>query len=237
MSKLRDTLRNLFWSTPTRKGWTLVVIILLIASVLMRFIAPVPPPHVALSGEPIFSNGPQWLTNSILMTIIVDIVLIILALATRFSLKEIPGGLQNVMEAVVETLGVAVRASKVSRIPVSMFLVPKRDVFHSIVTRDSVPDAEWRSFSFHFRPGLSPEQRVERATQVLGLGRQDLEELAPKRTVLPSPALGHEAIVAEIDRLSAGRKLCVLGNWFAGLSIEDCVDRSLSEWKRVEALG
>lgn len=104
MSKLRDTLRNLFWSTPTRKGWTLVVVVLLIASVLMRFIAPVPPPHVALSGEPIFSTGPQWLTNSVLMTIIVDIVLIILALATRFSLKEIPSGLQNIMEAVVETL-------------------------------------------------------------------------------------------------------------------------------------
>ena len=104
MSKLRDTLRNLFWSTPMRKGWTLVVVVLLIASVLMRFIAPVPPPHVALSGEPIFSNGPQWLTNSVLMTIIVDIILIILALATRFSLKEIPSGLQNVMEAVVETL-------------------------------------------------------------------------------------------------------------------------------------
>ena len=104
MSKLRDTLRNLFWSTPMRKGWTLVVVVLLIASVLMRFIAPVPPPHVALSGEPIFSNGPQWLTNSVLMTIIVDIILIILALATRFSLKEIPSGLQNVMEFVVETL-------------------------------------------------------------------------------------------------------------------------------------
>jgi UDP-galactopyranose mutase len=143
----------------------------------------------------------------------------------------------RVKEAVVETLGVAVRAAKVSRIPVSMFLVPKKDVFHSIVTRDSVPDAEWRSFSFHFRPGLSPGQRLDRAAQVLGLHREDLEEVAPKRTVLPSPALGHETIVAEIDRQSAGRKLCVLGNWFAGLSIEDCVDRSLSEWKRVETLG
>jgi UDP-galactopyranose mutase len=143
----------------------------------------------------------------------------------------------RVREAVVETLGVAVRAAKVSRIPVSMFLVPKKDVFHSVVSRDSVPDAEWRSFSFHFRPGLSPEQRIERATQVLGLGRADLEEVAAKRTVLPSPALGHEAIVAEIDRLSDGKKLCVLGNWFAGLSIEDCVDRSRREWARVEALG
>ena len=143
----------------------------------------------------------------------------------------------RVREAVVETLGVVARASKVERIPVSMFLVPKRDVFHSVVTRDSVPDAEWRSFSFHFRPGLSPDQRVERATHVLGLGKDDFEEVAAKRTVLPSPALGHEAIVAEIDRLSAGRRLCVLGNWFAGLSIEDCVDRSLAEWKRVETLG
>ena len=40
MSKLLDTLRNVFWSTPTRKGWTLIVVVLLIASVLMRFIAP-----------------------------------------------------------------------------------------------------------------------------------------------------------------------------------------------------
>ena len=143
----------------------------------------------------------------------------------------------RVGEAVVETLGFAVRASKVRELPVSMFLVPKTDAFHSIVTRDSVPDAEWRAFSFHFRPGLTAEERLERATKVLGLSRADVEEAAEKRTVLPSPVLGHETIVAEIDRLSAGRKLCVLGNWFGGLSIEDCVDRSRREWARVAAAG
>lgn len=97
-------LRAMFWSTPTRKLWTSVVVGLLLLSVIMRFIAPVPPPHVALSGEPIFSNGPAWLTNSILMTIIVDIILLALALLTRFSLKEIPSGLQNAMEMIVEML-------------------------------------------------------------------------------------------------------------------------------------
>jgi len=150
---------------------------------------------------------------------------------------EVAAQAARVGEAVVETLGFAVRASKVSRMPVSMFLVPKRDVFHSIVTRDSVPDPDWRAFSFHFRPGLSDEERLGRAAAVLGLSRADLEEAAGKRTVLPSPVLGHDAIVAQIDRLSTGKKLCVLGNWFAGLSIEDCVGRSLAEWKRVEALG
>ena len=37
----------------------------------------------------------------------------------------------------------------------------------------------------------------------------------------------------QIDRLSTGKGLAGLGNWFAGLSIEDCVDRSRREWARV----
>jgi F-type H+-transporting ATPase subunit a len=97
-------LRTMFWSTQTRRIWTSIVVGLLLLSVVLRFVAPVPPPHVALSGQPIFPNGPDWLTNSILMTIIVDIILLALALITRFSLKEIPSGLQNVMEAIIEAL-------------------------------------------------------------------------------------------------------------------------------------
>ena len=54
--------------------------------------------------------------------------------------------------------------------------------------------------------------------------------------IQPGPHL-REAVVAAIGRLSAGKRLCVLGNWFAGLSIEDCVDRSRREWERVAALA
>ncbi len=150
---------------------------------------------------------------------------------------ELAARAADVREAVVETLGFSVRASKVSRLPVSTFLVPMKDAFHSIVTRDPVPDADWRGFSFHFRPGLTAAERRGRAARVLGLSLSDLEDAVEKRTVLPSPVLGHDGIVAEIDRLTAGGTLRVLGNWFAGLSIEDCVERSLAEWKRVEALS
>ncbi len=149
---------------------------------------------------------------------------------------ELTAQVSRVKDTVVQTLAFAVRASKVN-LPVSMFLVPREDTFHSAVTRDSVPDAEWRSFSFHFRPGQTQAERLARVTKLLSLKSADLEELTEKQTVLPSPVLGHEAIVQEIDRLSAGRRLCVLGNWFAGLSIEDCVDRSRSEWTRVAAIG
>jgi len=141
----------------------------------------------------------------------------------------------RVKESVVETLGFAVRTEKVS-LPAATFLVPRDDVFHSAVTRDPVPDPSWRAFAFHFRPGTPREAKIERATGILKVGPSDLEEVVERRSTLPSPVLGHEEIVREIDRLSSGSRLCLTGNWFAGLAIEDCVERSHQEWARVAAL-
>ena len=104
LNKIIGAIKNLAWGTNKRKVWSIIIVVLLIASVVFALTFQVPPPHVALSGEPIFSTGPDWLTNSVLMTIIVDIFLILLALITRFSLKEVPGGLQNAMEGLIEAL-------------------------------------------------------------------------------------------------------------------------------------
>ncbi len=54
--------------------------------------------HVSLSGEPIFSNGPKWFTNSMLTTFLVDIFLIVVAVFATHSMKMIPTGVQNFME-------------------------------------------------------------------------------------------------------------------------------------------
>jgi UDP-galactopyranose mutase len=150
---------------------------------------------------------------------------------------ELAAVVARVKEAAVESLGFAVRAEKVARLPVSTFLVPRDDVFHSVVTRDSVPDASWRGFAFHFKPGLDRAAKLARVTRLLQLQPGDLEELAEQRSVLPSPVLGHDEVVREVDRLTGGGRLSVTGNWFAGLSIEDCVERSRQEWARVSALG
>ena len=149
---------------------------------------------------------------------------------------ELASIVARVKESAVETLGFAVRAEKV-RLPVSMFLVPRDDAFHSVVTRDSVPDPDWRGFAFHFKPGQGREERLRRAAELLEVRPGDLEDVTEQRTVLPSPVLGHDEVVREIDRLSAGQRLAVTGNWFGGLSIEDCVERSRREWARVSALG
>jgi UDP-galactopyranose mutase len=158
------------------------------------------------------------------------------AAVLRGGYPELSMQVARVKEAEVDTLGFAVRAAKVD-LPASTFLVPRDDLFHSVVTRDPVPDRDWRGFAFHFRPGATPEARLARALQVLRVRREDLADVTERRTVLPSPVLGHEQIVSEVDRLTAGQRLAVAGNWFAGLSIEDCVDRARGEWARVAAIS
>jgi UDP-galactopyranose mutase len=139
---------------------------------------------------------------------------------------------RSVGEARVDSLGVVVRKERVA-LPYATFFIPLHDSFYSVVTRDVVPHPEWRGFTFHFRPGASRDERVARAARLLGVTRADLEQVEERHTVLPSPVVGHAAVVEELDRALAGRRLAVTGNWFAGLSIEDCVQRSRAEWQRV----
>ncbi len=71
---------------------------------IISFFVPVPEPHVSLAGEPILENGPAWLTNSLLTTFIVDIVVILLAVTATARMQLIPSGWQNFMEMVLEYL-------------------------------------------------------------------------------------------------------------------------------------
>ncbi len=117
--------------------------------------------------------------------------------------------------------------------PECAFVIPVGDIFFSAVTRDPFPDPRRRAFSFHFRAGLSREQRLARMSEVLRLPVAELGEPVERRRTLPSPALGHAERVAEIDRALAGSRLAITGNYFAGLAIEDCVLRSNEEWERI----
>jgi UDP-galactopyranose mutase len=119
--------------------------------------------------------------------------------------------------------------------PECAFVVPVDDLFHSAVTRDPFPDPSRRAFAFHFKPGVSREAKLARMSEVLKVPQAELGPIDEQRLVLPSPALGHAGLVAEIDRCLAGGMLAVTGNFFAGLAIEDCVLRSNEEWARVSA--
>jgi UDP-galactopyranose mutase len=119
------------------------------------------------------------------------------------------------------------------RLPEVAFVVPFDDLFWSAVSRDPVPDPRLRAFAFHFRTGQTREARLARIAEVLGCAQGDFLHVADRTTMLPSPVLGHGEAVADLDRLLAGGKLALTGNYFDGLAIEDCVARSRAEWRRV----
>jgi oxygen-dependent protoporphyrinogen oxidase len=123
------------------------------------------------------------------------------------------------------------------KLPEMAFLVPADDLFWSAVTRDPVPDPERRAFAFHFKTGKTDPEKRARISQILGVPESEFEEVTQRMTLLPSPVLGHERVVGELDRMLAGQRLALTGNYFEGLAIEDCVQRSRAEWARIAANG
>ncbi len=145
---------------------------------------------------------------------------------------EAAGTLGRIREAVLDTIAVVLPLAAVSW-PVTMFAVPIDDMLHSVVTRDSVPDPRYRAFTFHFKPGIAREDRVARMAAILGVRPDALGPIAERQVMLPSPAVGHEALCRELDAWLARRPLALIGNYFDGLSIEDCVQRARAQWTRV----
>lgn len=89
-----------FFRNPRNSITTAFVLFLLIASFIVRTDSP----HVSLAAEPLLVGGPAWFTNSLLTTLVVDLIIIVLAIWTRASIKELPSGIGNFMEFVIESL-------------------------------------------------------------------------------------------------------------------------------------
>lgn len=132
-----------------------------------------------------------------------------------------------------EALGVMLDADATHLEPVAG-LIGDEDDFWSVVTRDPVPHAAYRGFTFHFRPGrLSREEKIERAAAVLGVPKAAFLHVAEAVNRLPAPGVEHPRRAAEVDSLLAGEPLALVGNYLNGLSIGDCAERAAQETDRL----
>jgi F-type H+-transporting ATPase subunit a len=82
----------------------LIIVGALAVSAISTRLLPSGPPHVEVAAETLFYIGGFPFTNSILMMLIVDVILIVLALAATRNMQLVPQGVQNVMELVIESL-------------------------------------------------------------------------------------------------------------------------------------
>lgn len=145
---------------------------------------------------------------------------------------DLARALASIAVTEVVSTGVVVDKGKVA-LPAMLGMAPLADDFLSVVTRDVVDDEQRRAFAFHFRAGLGLEQRLDRIARVTGAPRASFYQVAEHVVSLPSPGRQHGEIVAEIDHLSSGPGLYVTGNYFSGLALEDCVQRSRAECARL----
>ncbi|MCX6178091.1 MAG: FAD-dependent oxidoreductase [Chlorobiales bacterium] len=147
---------------------------------------------------------------------------------------EISSHLGQLKAADVDSLGVIVRKENISLKPVAALISPN-DVFFSVVSRDTVPDDNYRGFVFHFKPGLDDKTKRTRVTEVLGVSFSKIEHTFSKVNTVPSLRLGHHQWLEKTNILLKKEKsLLLTGNYFGGMAIEDCVSRSRSEFDRMK---
>lgn len=113
-------------------------------------------------------------------------------------------------------------------------IIPVTDDFFSAVSRDGVEHPTLRGFAFHYGAGQQNREYIlDLACKVLGIRQEDIVEIKYTSHLLPSLRLQHRGMAQQIDNLRRNDSVFMLGNYFYGLSLEDCVHRSFDEYTRL----
>jgi len=146
-------------------------------------------------------------------------------------LRDLVGGIGM---SHIETVALCVPTGALGHLPPLAGLIAVDDAFYSMVSRDYLPDARYRGFTLHFRQGvLDAHAQVDNVCRALGISAQQIAGLSRVSNKLPELRAGHRELVGKIDTLLAGSRLAITGNWFLGVSIEDCLTRSCQEFERL----
>ncbi|RUT73449.1 protoporphyrinogen/coproporphyrinogen oxidase [Ancylomarina longa] len=140
-------------------------------------------------------------------------------------LKEFP--IQNIISR-----GFTIARKKIAIGPVS-FIIPLQGPCFAMVTRDVMTDGDTRGFVFHFvDQQISKEEQEAFMANMLQIKLADLGTTVEARHSLPLLALGHKERIKDIKSMAEECGIYLTGNYFNGLSLEDCVERSNDEYER-----
>lgn len=146
---------------------------------------------------------------------------------------QLAARLSAIPMAEIESLAVVVAADKV-KLPPLAGLIGVNDAFYSVVSRDYLAHPKLRGFTFHFRPRrLDRDAKLARVCEVLGVAPEAIIAQREKHNRLPALEVSHVSLVEEVNDLIKGRRLFLTGNYFQGMSIGDCADRSTREAYRL----
>jgi len=146
---------------------------------------------------------------------------------------EIAEQLNWIGEVEIESVGIVVEKEHLSLQPVAG-IIAVDGAFYSAVSRDIVAHPHLRGMTFHFKPGLlADDQKLQHICTVLDIPQSEVLHIFHKTNRLPAPGVGHHQLIAAIDGLLTDQPLALVGNYFAGVAVEDCLERVESEFARL----
>ena len=190
----------------------------------------------------LLADGGELLTGTLSMATPPDVAAHLLGpLVVEAPAQTAPALSREGLEAIagigmseVETLVLCIPVAALGHLKPTAGLIAVDDAFNAMVARDYLADPAYRGFSFHFRPGeLDAAGQVACACAALGIEPHQVAGRIQVHNRLPALRVGHGARVARLDAALAGTRLGITGNWFQGVSIEDCLTRSQTECDRL----
>ncbi|MDR0544587.1 MAG: FAD-dependent oxidoreductase [Odoribacteraceae bacterium] len=132
----------------------------------------------------------------------------------------------------VDSLSIVARREDVPARPLSG-VIPLRDDYLSIVSADPLAHPLYRAFTLHSAGGtLPPDKQLAVATALLGVSPSSVVATWNARHLLPSTRIEHARLAEQLLATTRHSGIYITGNYFLGLSIEDCVNRSRAEASR-----
>jgi protoporphyrinogen oxidase len=112
-------------------------------------------------------------------------------------------------------------------------IIPQSNDFLSAVSRDLVDHPQYRCFTFHFEQGTKNDsQKMETVCKTLHISQTDIVEQSAAKHILPSLRTCHLNLTEQVENKRIHAGIYLLGNYFKGVSLEDCVQRAQVEFDR-----
>lgn len=127
------------------------------------------------------------------------------------------------------------RTEKATIEPFSYTITDDEQIF-SIVSTDArqfTQQSKYRFFATHTTLNSDEEHIHEKVSQILGTTKEDVVKVKEHIHILPTLTIDDVEHVKNLDStLNQKRNLYIVGNYFYGMSIEDCVQRAIIESDR-----
>jgi len=111
------------------------------------------------------------------------------------------------------------------------FVIPTQGACYSMVTRDVLADEKYRGFACHFQQNdISNGEQDDTMAKLLAV--DEIPQTTKANHTLPLIKVRHKERMAGVIYQAKKMGVYITGNYFNGLSLEDCVERSSQEAQR-----